>query len=58
MTPGETFLLPGLDDHLGGQMKQKAPLSPVLLDRIRHSAEDGDMPTEAYAVLREHGFVP
>lgn len=41
-----------------GKIKPKLPLSPALLDRIRGCAEDADLPSECYAVLREQGFVP
>ena len=41
----------------GGQLRMKAPLSPSLLDRIRKGAENGDIPTECYEVLRSQGFV-
>jgi hypothetical protein len=38
-------------------LKLKAPLSHELLGRIRRSAENSDIPTEAFEVLRSQGFV-
>ena len=40
-----------------GKLKLKDPLSAQLLARIRSCAEDADIPTEAYEVLRQQGFV-
>lgn len=35
------------------------PLSPELLAKIRRSAENsGHIPNDAYAILRDQGFVP
>lgn len=39
------------------QLKVKNPLSAELLSQIRQRAEDGDIPTRAYEILREQGFV-
>ena len=41
-----------------GQLKAKAPVSAVVLERVRTSAHASDIRTEAYDVLRKQGFVP
>lgn len=40
-----------------GKLKLRDPISEALLKRIRTSAENADIPTECYAVLRAQGFV-
>jgi len=41
-----------------GTLRLKDPLSASLLDRIRASAANGDIPTGCYDVLRQQRFVP
>jgi hypothetical protein len=38
-------------------LKPKVPLSNQLLTRIRRSAENSDIPTEPFEILRSQGFV-
>ena len=40
-----------------GKLKIKTPLSLALLERIRASAADSDIPSEPYDILRRQGFV-
>ena len=40
-----------------GQLKPKDPLPDALLNRIREKAEDSDITSESYDVLRNQGFV-
>jgi hypothetical protein len=40
-----------------GKLRVRQPLSAELLSRIRSSAENADIPTKCYAVLRAQGFV-
>ena len=41
-----------------GKLRAKAPLSPALLSMIRQNAANADIPTRAYEIRREQGFVP
>ena len=41
-----------------GQLRPKAALSAGLLALIRERTENADLPTFAYEILREQGFVP
>jgi len=41
-----------------GRLKPKTPLSSGILDRIRSAAEDSEIPTEGYDILRRQGYVP
>jgi hypothetical protein len=41
-----------------GKLRPKAALSADLLALIRQRAESADIPTRAYEILREQGFVP
>jgi hypothetical protein len=41
-----------------GELRPKTPLSNDLLAQIRQKAEGADIPTRAYEILREQGFVP
>jgi hypothetical protein len=41
-----------------GQLKPKSPLSSELLALIREKAADSSIPTRAYEILREQGYVP
>jgi hypothetical protein len=57
--PGATIVADSTLETLkgDGRLRIKAPLSQVLLGRIRTSAENADIPTECYAILRAQGFV-
>ena len=48
-----------LNEHVAkGTLRLKTPLSQNLLERIRQLAAESDMPSGAYDVLRQQGFVP
>lgn len=57
--PGARVESDGLLERLklSGKLRPKEPLSDQLLGRIRKSAERADIPTEAYQILRDQGFV-
>lgn len=46
-----------LELDASNSLRYKEPLSPELLQRIRSSAENSDIPTRAYNILRDQGFV-
>jgi hypothetical protein len=57
--PGATIVADATLETLRvrGALREKEPLSSELFNRIRRSAENADVPTECYAVLRSQGFV-
>lgn len=44
--------------RLAGRLRPREPLRPDLLAMIRKRAENADIRTSAYEILREQGFVP
>ena len=40
-----------------GKLRPKSPLSQELLEQIRRSAEQSDIPSRAYGILRDQNFV-